>query len=544
MPISSSPAARCRGTILDQLRLTAKSAGVGTFALVLSGAGAANGKRFTIASDAAVTADAARQSVTVSRFEGAFADLSFRLQRSLKASRAGAVLALDDLSLSLGQGRIDGAAHYDGKSVTASLKASDLPVDNLAAAAGRGDLSGKLGFDLAVAGSVGAPTGHGVVTLSQLRFGEGDKAQIPALEFSVSADLAADAINFKGRFDGEKGEASLGFSGTVPVAFAPGGAVSLPPEGQLRGKLEGDGRLETLSQIVPIGEDRMGGRYAIDLSVGGTIRSPQAGGKLTLNGATYDNSVSGMTLRGLEVAVSGAGQQFNLDRLSANDGGGGTLTASGRVDLAATGGPSFELKASLKSFTGARSDEVTAVISGEARVDGNIAAPRAIDSANINIPQQLPPNIVVLDVVRYDSRRPMAEQRAEQKALREAAEAAPPFAATLDIKLHDAGQTFVRGDGLDSEWKGDLTVAGTSAMPLVTGQLSSITGTFSVLGKDFTIQRGLVYFTGSTDPSFDIQAQAQTSDVTATVSVQGTPEKPTLTLSSTPSLPQTRSCRG
>ncbi|HLY54278.1 MAG TPA: translocation/assembly module TamB domain-containing protein, partial [Stellaceae bacterium] len=88
------------------------------------------------------------------------------------------------------------------------------------------------------------------------------------------------------------------------------------------------------------------------------------------------------------------------------------------------------------------------------------------------------------------------------------------------------------------EWRGDLTVGGTSAAPAVTGRLQSTRGTVSLLGTDFTFDHGIIYFTGTAQPNFDIGANAAASGITATVSVTGTPDHPKLALSSVPALPQ------
>jgi translocation and assembly module TamB len=535
-------AATSSAATIDHAALHAQSAPGGAFAFDLSGTGVAAAKKFTLASTGTLTATQAAQELTLTKFDGSLDTLTLHLGQSLSASKRGAAIALDHLALQLGSGNLNGALRYDGQTVDASLKGTGIAIGPLAALAGRSDIAGTLELDLAVSGSVRSPTGHEVIELAQLQIGSGDPGTIPVLAFSESGDLVPGAVRFKGRVDGTKHQASLGFSGAMPIAFGGSDLVSIPPSGAISGTLEGEGRLETLNELVPIGEDKMSGAYSIALTVGGTVAAPQAGGSLKLVDATYDNSATGMTLRKLNLDVEGNQQAFTLTQFQATDGGDGGISASGRLDLAPAGGPVFNVAATLKSFTAARSDLITAALSGSAKVNGKLTAPAVtgqltIDRAAVNVPQQLPPNIAVLNVVRIDSRKSAEAQRLERLAAQQAPPS-PPFVATLDLKLHDPGQTFVRGDGLDSEWKGDIAVKGTSAQPILIGQLNTINGTFSMLGTDFTISPGTIYFTGSSNPTFDIQAQAQTADVTATITVQGTPEKPTLTLGSTPALPQ------
>src|SRR5439155_5177882 len=116
----------------------------------------------------------------------------------------------------------------------------------------------------------------------------------------------------------------------------------------------------------------------------------------------------------------------------------------------------------------------------------------------------------------------------------------PPLPATLDIKIDMPGNIFVRGHGLESEWRGKLTITGTSAAPAVNGSLEQIRGSVDLLGKTFTITRGAITFDDSAklDPVLDIVAEASAADITAQVHIGGFASAPTVTLTSTPVVPQ------
>jgi translocation and assembly module TamB len=102
------------------------------------------------------------------------------------------------------------------------------------------------------------------------------------------------------------------------------------------------------------------------------------------------------------------------------------------------------------------------------------------------------------------------------------------------------GNIFVRGHGLESEWRGRLTITGTSAAPVIAGTLTQIRGSVDLLGKTFTLTRGIITFDGSPklDPVLDIVAEASAADITAQVNIGGFASAPKITLSSTPSVPQ------
>jgi translocation and assembly module TamB len=196
------------------------------------------------------------------------------------------------------------------------------------------------------------------------------------------------------------------------------------------------------------------------------------------------------------------------------------------------------LSATLTNFRVAARDEATATATGTVSITGSltapkVAAPLTIDRADINLPDSLPPNVVVIKVTRLNSnagKQPPAAPVAEPPAL----------PATLDIKIDMPGNIFVRGHGLDSEWRGKLAITGTSAAPAINGALEQIRGSVDLLGKTFTLTRGRIIFDGSDklDPVLDIVAEASTADITAQVNIGGLASAPTITLTSTPVVPQ------
>jgi len=110
----------------------------------------------------------------------------------------------------------------------------------------------------------------------------------------------------------------------------------------------------------------------------------------------------------------------------------------------------------------------------------------------------------------------------------------------LSISVDLPGQIFVRGQGLDSEWKGALTLRGTLADPRVVGQLSVVRGTYDVVGQTFVLERGVIDLRGGerVNPGLDVRAVHDTSDLRAVVSVTGTADLPEISLDSQPALPR------
>ncbi len=126
------------------------------------------------------------------------------------------------------------------------------------------------------------------------------------------------------------------------------------------------------------------------------------------------------------------------------------------------------------------------------------------------------------------------------RAATQPAAAAPIGLFKLDLRISADNQLFVSGMGLDSEWRMNLHVSGTSAAPRVIGRADAVRGTYSFAGKRFSIDSGTILFNGGplADPQISISASTTVESVTATINITGTGQYPHIAFTSTPALPQ------
>jgi translocation and assembly module TamB len=342
----------------------------------------------------------------------------------------------------------------------------------------------------------------------------------------------------KGQVTGLKSD-TVTLAGSAPLVLTPTPlGISMPPEGRLSLQLQGAGQLEHLADLLPLGEDRISGHFAADITVAGTVAAPVANGRLQLSNVRYENFATGAVVTNMQADLVGNRDRFTLTSLAAGDSASGSLKAQGNVVLKGPSGPTAELSAALTNFRVAAGDEATATATGTVSITGPLTAPKVtapltIDRADINLPESLPPTVVVLKVVERNSKTAKSPSAAP-------AARPPALPAMLDIKIDMPGNIFVRGRGLDSEWRGKLDITGTSTAPAINGALEQIRGSVDFLGKTFTLTRGRITFDGSArlDPVLDIVAEVSTADITAQVNIGGFASAPTVTLSSTPVVPQ------
>jgi translocation and assembly module TamB len=500
--------------------------------------GDAKGHPLTLALAGEVGFEPGQVDLRLTRLDGSLAGDRILLEQPLTLSKRGTDLAFSGLALDLGTGRIAGSGGMRGESLSLALNAANFPIASGARLLGYSKARGALTVATTIEGTVRAPQGRVSLNARELTLASSKHSQLTSLGVAVDGSWNGRNLDVKGQVTGLKGD-TIGFSGSLPLLLTPAPlGISVPPEGRLALQLQGAGQLEHLADLLPLGEDRVSGRFAADVAVGGTIVSPAANGRLRLSDARYENFATGAVLTKMRADLVGDRDRFTLTSFSAEDNAGGSLKAQGNLILRGGAGPSAELLATLANFRVAARDEAVATASGTVSISGPLAepkvtAPLTINRADINLPESLPPSVVVLKVVRTNSKT--GKEPAPASASR-----APALPANLDIKLDMPGNIFVRGHGLDSEWRGQLAIAGTSESPVITGSLEQIRGSVDLLGKTFTLTRSRITFDGSAklDPVLDIVAEASAADITAQINIGGFASAPTITLSSTPAVPQ------
>ncbi len=472
----------------------------------------------------------------LARLAGSLDHENFALEQPLDVQRRGSDLVVSRLALRFGSGRITGSGSLRGEALALDLNASDLSIAAGARLSGHPNIQGNLSLAATLGGNLRAPRGRFTINAAGLALAASRHAQTPRLGLTVEGDWDGRAVDLHGQVTGLHGD-RMALTGSVPLLLTPAPfGIAVPPQGRLAINLQGGGNIGHLADLLPLGEDRLSGEFAVDASVAGTIAALSASGRVRLSGARYESFASGAVLTNLDAELVGIGDRFQLASLSAGDGSGGSLKAQGSLALKGPEGTTAQLSATIANFRVAARDEALATTSGTLFVTGPLTAPKVsarltVDNAEINLPSSLPQSVVVIKVTEINGRkgRPPAPVAS-----------AAALAATLDITINLPGQVLVRGHGLDSNWHGHLAITGTTTAPKIAGALIASRGSVDLLGKSFRLTRGAIAFDGSAklDPALDIVAEASASDITARVIINGFASAPKITLASTPPVPQ------
>ena len=492
-----------------------------------------SGVPFSIAANAALRPD-----LYAVALQGKAANIDFRLGRPaiIRVEQGG--YRLEPATLVLPQGKVDLAGRFGGTTaLQARFKDFDLAIVNIAVP-GLGITGRATGtLDYAQQGSA-FPTATTRLAIADFRRSSLTAVSDP-VSMSVEGKLSSAGGDMRGLI--RRGSGTLGRF--VATLAPPGAGASWAEQLQnapLGGGIRYAGPADVLFSFAGLADQQLTGGLAVAADFGGRLADPRLNGVVRANTLTYENETFGT--RVTQMRLDG---RFTNDRLDIRDfsgrAGDGTVQASGTVGLAADSGFPMDIAVKLDRARLARSEAITSVVSSalnitnSAQAGGLIRGDLSLPETRYRVAWQGGTEIRQLTGIRRkgDNSDPLAARTAARQA------AAQPADWKLDIRVRADNEIYVTGMGLDSEWKTNMRVTGTTAAPRVTGRIEVIRGRYSFSGHQFEVEQGIINFNGPMmNPTLQIKAQTRIDTVTAGIQVTGSAQQPDIAFISTPTLPQ------
>lgn len=304
----------------------------------------------------------------------------------------------------------------------------------------------------------------------------------------------------------------------------------------LSGGIRYNGPATVLFSLAGLTGQNLDGPLGVAADFSGRVRTPQLTGVVRGDKLVYENEIYGTRLSSLKINGHFSNDSLVIEDLSAVAGS-GTVKASGTIGLSSAANFPMNITAELANARLARSDSLSATATGKLSVirdaKGNrITGQLNLPEARYEVIRQGAAEVAELTGVR---RKTDVFQTPEQRL---AAQNAGSWA--LDLRVRADNQIFISGMGLESEWRANVTVKGTSANPVIGGSATVIRGDYSFAGRRFQLSKGTIRWEGRqlANPSIEISASATAEGVTANLNVTGTAQLPQVSFTSTPSLPQ------
>jgi translocation and assembly module TamB len=475
--------------------------------------------------------------------QGIANNIPFRLARPADARRlANGVWQLSPTQIVLPQGNVLLAGRYGGgMEVQARLQSLDLSILN-AFSPGLG-ISGRATGSLDFAQPAGTSFPRADARLDIAGFSRtGIAVRSPPVDMALAGTLRPEGGGLNAVI--RRGGALIG---RAQVRLQPVGGsgswMSRMMEAPLAGGIRYNGPADVLWSFSGIADQHLSGPIGVAADFSGRVSSPQLTGIVRANDLTYVHETYGTRLTNLAIQGRFTSSTLELTQISAKAGR-GTISGRGTVGFAATAGYPIDIRLNLNNAQLARSDALSATLTGELAIN-NSRAGGALISGDLQLPnvryeiiRQGAAEIVELAGVRRKG-QPLPDPAA-LLAQAEAQAQGTPSVWKLDLRVRAQNQVYVSGMGLESEWSADLKIGGTTATPTMVGRVELIRGTLSFSGQRFDVTRGLITFVGNRPPNprIDLVASSTIKDVQVNINIGGTALSPQIAFTSSPALPQ------
>lgn len=299
-------------------------------------------------------------------------------------------------------------------------------------------------------------------------------------------------------------------------------------------QLRYNGPANTLWRLTGIELFDLTGPIAIAADLGGKLNEPQIRGVVQADGAKMESGSTGTVLTNVQARGRFGGSRLVIDRFAADAGKGGRVSGTGSFDLSAVNGFGMDLSIQADHAVMINRDDIGATVTGPLtfKSDGQ----GGVISGDVQ-----------LDKSRYRLGQATAASAVPQLKIREInlpgggeEDDVPRKSWRFAIHARAPNQLIVSGLGLRSEWSADLQLAGAPDNPAITGRADLIKGDYEFAGRQFELERGKILFSGEVpaNPTLDIAANADATGMSATIRVTGPAQRPDISFTSVPALPE------
>ena len=442
----------------------------------------------------------------------------------------GWVLAPTRLSFAGGDAQVGGRWSDAGAAIDASLTAMPLAILDIGypGLGLGGTASGKLTYATLAGGS---PTGRVDMTVRGLSRAGLVLSSRP-IDVGVAGVLAADRLGVRAVM--ASGGKTIGRAQALITPLGSGDLASRIANAPLIAQLRYAGPADSLWRLTGVELFDLSGPVSIGADVSGRIAAPVIRGVVQANGARIESATTGTVLTAVQASGRFAGSRLRIDRFAADAGKGGRVTGSGGFDFAAANGLGLDLTLQADKAVMINRDDIAATVTGPLSFTSDGRGGRIAGD-------------VVLDRSRYRLGQAAAAAALPRLNIREInlpeggdEEDVPATPWTLAIHARAPNRVVVSGLGLSSEWTADLQIAGAPDNPAITGRATMIRGNYEFAGREFQLARGIIRFAGEApaNPALDIEANADSTGLNATIRVTGNAQKPEISFASVPALPQ------
>ncbi|MEM6900961.1 MAG: translocation/assembly module TamB domain-containing protein, partial [Pseudomonadota bacterium] len=424
-------------------------------------------------------------------------------------------------ALNLLDGQLNLSANNIGDSVSASASLRSVEIgnltDSLLGQGLRGTLNGTTRFEY-------APTSRAfelnlnLANLSDVE-GEVDPANIVLTsqyaDGVILSNFTADSTNLS---LGGEGQTGIEWDSLVPKINA---------ETPQTFAISGGGEIGAIATLLTPPDTSIAGTAELEIVADISNEARQIGGFVNVSNGSFEQGDLGILFTDIALQSRVDQDVVQIDQFMAQDGRGGSLSGNGELSL--SDGGAGRLSLTSKNMQWVSRDDLSAELSGEILVRGSK------DQIRVNAEMNVDEAYIDLDRLPAPSRPTLPVRFIDELE----SDSSPPALIDLNIGISSDSGIVAEGLGLDAALSVDMRVTGSIYDPIFLGEADVVRGNYVFATQRFDFVDSRVLLRPGSDPiTLDIRAEREDSDVTAIVKISGTPERPVITISSQPDLPE------
>ena len=441
---------------------------------------------------------------------------------------SGGKVTIEKATVSAGSGTVDvrGSA---GEALNLAATLHNVPASLVAALAPKLAPDGRITGTVAVKGTSAAPVVTYALDWTNAAVAQTRSAGIGTFSVSAKGDFRDGRLSLDTRVTGQAG---LGLSG--------GGTLNLSGQRPIAMKFAGKLPFAALTGLLSRQGFVLEGAADLDVSVSGGLAAPQITGTVRTAGARLIDVRRNLALEQLAATVTLQGNRASVSGLTGKLASGGSISGSGTIDILSPGMPA-DIAITLDKAVYVDGTMVASTADGKLTLRGPLLSAPVLagridlTKTAITIPEKLPTSLSELDI-RHRHAPPAVRQ--QMATITKSERHGSQSSIGLDLTVSSPTQIFVRGRGIDAELGGTIAVTGTAQAPNVSGAFALRRGRLSILTKRMEFTRGTITFGGGLVPILDMEATTTSGTTTITITIAGFANDPTVSFSSSPSLPQ------
>jgi translocation and assembly module TamB len=429
----------------------------------------------------------------------------------------------------IAEGRFGGEGPAQGK-----FQLAKMPLSLIDATGAELGLGGTISGIVEIGSQNGLPTGNARVMIDDLTR-SGLVLSSSPVDLALVADLSPTLLQARAVFS-ESGEQRGRLQGRIAGLPQTGGLMDRLWTGDLFAQLRYNGPAEGLWRLAAIEVFDVTGTVTVAADARGTLANPLVRGSLAGDSLRVQSALTGTDVRNVRLRGNFSGSRLRLTSFAGTSGDNGKVSGSGFVDIAnlATQGPALDLRIAARDAQILNRRDMAATVTGPIRIvsDGNggtIAGRLRVERARWQLGGA--------EAVR---RLPTIKTQEINLPPDRTAGRAPRAPWRYLINATAPARVAVRGLGLDSEWRADIILRGTTEDPRIGGEADLVRGGYSFAGTRFELTRGKIDFDETTPPNprLDIAAETSVQGLSVTVTVRGDALQPEIAFSSIPAMPE------